>query len=728
MEAHQVTTSIEELRLYARYDEGTGPVVVMLHGINMDGTVFRKVVDTMGPGYRYIVFDLLGFGLSPHPTDVDYSAEMLAVVMDNTLNDLGVDEPFLLVGYSLGGDLAIKYAAMYPQRLRRLFLLSAPFYLPPSAFSSKDVGIELVQATIYRWAWKRLAKSKDQGLLVYRLASGGLEKTLKGIFATEDLPTHWEIMSKYLANTINKATFIDDLPKLSMPTVFALGIRDPIVRPDQTPALKRLKPDMEIRRIVGLTADHMLLWNIPERIAAEILRDEIRELNVAWRGGSGAPLVLLHGIDSSSAQWQPAAEALSGSNDVAVIDLLGFGGSPAPLSSHYTLADQVAGVLGTVEKLWGPTAPVRYAGYGLGALVALGCAATAPTRSAGVIAFSPALLEPSHTFEELGAKSEAAARIVATREKIQRYATDERASSMSAEKVEARIVPPIRSLDYAIIGTDADALLSDVPAPVHFVVPGGDVLTPVGYLKRVAEAREGFDVATPEGSRELPLAEPAAAVREIEPKNSDAAALAQRIGPARVRKKTAFVDVVGGVENTMLRNGVLALALLVTIQLVHPLPDRLLALMFAGWVAFSAISTIIGAVGLKHSGKNAWIAYVLIGLVGIAFAIFVGIQQDKAMRLLSLVIAFYALYHGGSDIFVAWKIGRTAKPRWLLFLSGAVGIAAALAIFFAPGGGRNIVRIVLEVYLLATGVSLLAYALSVKAAARRRVRVLMKTD
>jgi pimeloyl-ACP methyl ester carboxylesterase/uncharacterized membrane protein HdeD (DUF308 family) len=562
-------------------------------------------------------------------------------------------------------------------------------------------------------------------LLVYRLASGGLESTLKSIFATEDLPTHWDIMSKYLKNTINKATFIDDLPNLTMPVVFALGIRDPIVRPDQTPALKRLKPDMEIRRIVGLTADHMLLWNIPERVAAEIMRDEIRELNVAWRGGSGAPLVLLHGIESASSTWQPAADALSRSNDVAVIDLLGFGDSPAPLSSHYTLADQVAGVLGTCEKLWGPKRAIRFAGEGLGALVALGCAAEAPERSAGVIAFSPTLLEPGKTLEDLGASDERAARIIATREKIARFSVDEQASVMAAEKTEERIVPTIRSFDYAILGTDADALLAKVPAPVLFVAPTKDGLTPTDYLKRVVASREGFAIQTPVGARELPLTSPAVAVRAIQPDDSDAATLAEHAGPARGRKSTAFVDVVGGVENTMLRNGIFSIVLALAIQVVHPLPDRALTLMFATWVAFSAVSTVLGAVGLRRSGKGAWIPYFLIGVVGVGFAVFVGIQQDKAMRLLSLVIAVYALYHGFADLYVAWKIRDTAKPKWLLYLSGIVGLAAALAIFFAPGGGRNIVRITLEIYLLATGGALLAYAISVKMAARRRVKALL---
>ena len=101
------------------------------------------------------------------------------------------------------------------------------------------------------------------------------------------MTTHWEIMSKNLENTVNTATWVDDLPKLTMPVVHAIGVRDAIVKVSQAPALKRLKPDLEIRRIGGLAADHMVLWNMPERVAEEIMRDEVRELNVVWRGGTG---------------------------------------------------------------------------------------------------------------------------------------------------------------------------------------------------------------------------------------------------------------------------------------------------------------------------------------------------------------------------------------------------------------------------------------------------------
>lgn len=720
-----MNTDLGDLRLFVRYDEGSGPVMVLLHGINSDGTDWRTVIDTIGPGYRFIAFDLLGFGESPKPLDIDYSADDHALVLENSLRDLGVDEPFLLVGYSLGGDVAIRYASTYPDRLRRLFLLSTPFYLPPLAFSQKNFGAAFLEEIIFKRLWKMIARSKRDDNAIYRLVSGRLEDFAKGFLRTGDVPRHWDIMSKNLVNCIGKATFVDDLPKLTMPTIFALGVRDPIVHPDQTPALKRLKPDMEVRRIVGLTADHFMLMNLPERVAHEIMYDEIRELNVAWRGGSGAPLVLLHALERPSEEWLPAAQALSRGNDVAVIDLLGFGDSPRPLASHYTLEDHVSAVLGTVRSLWGQNRAVRFAGDGLGAMVALGCAATGPELTAEVIAFSPPLLEPGRDIEEL-AGDERAARLLALRAEARVLARDERARMVAAERTEGRLIPLLRSLEYAVLAIDAERLMNRVEAPVRIVAPKSDTILSLEYLESVCARREQCELLTPEGGPGLPASDPAAAVRAIDPADTEAAVLAEHTPPVRIKSRGTIADLLGGVENALLRNGLLNIAAAVALMAFNPLPQGLLVAVFAIWVASSAVSTIIGAIGLRRSGVGAWLPWLLIGVVGVAFAVYVSLRQDLAVAVISLVIAIYAAYHGFADLYIAWRVRETAKPRWLLYLGGTVGIATALAIFFAPGGGRNLVRISLEVYLIATGGSLVAYSLAVKRAARRRVRELLE--
>jgi len=727
-----VATDLSSLRLHPHFDEGSGSAIVMLHGINSDGGDWRTVIDTIGAGYRFIAFDLLGFGASPKPLDIDYSADEHALVIENTLQDMGVDDPFLLVGYSLGGDIALRYASTYPHRLRRLFLLDAPFYLPASELDEGGMGLKYLWDVGSQKLWTRLATSKQKQSFLYQLASGVIEKPLEEAFHADDIPTHWEIMSKNLTNTVNAATWVDDLPKLTMPVVHAIGVHDTIVKVNQTPALKRLKPDMEIRRIGGLAADHMVLWNMPERVAEEILRDEVRELNVAWRSGAGEPLVLLHGLRDPSSAWVPVAEVLARTHDVAVIDLLGFGDSPAPLSLGYTLADHVAPVLGTVNTLWGPDRSVTFVGEGLGATIALGCAATVPTRSTAVIAFSPGLLEPGTSLDDL-ATDERSARMIALRDMARRLAASERTRTGASEMIEARLVPILRSAENAVLATDSAGLLAQVPAPVRFVAPLGDALTPAAFLARVCAEREGFELLTVPGDRGVSYADPAQAVRAIAPEDADGIVLARRTQPApQGRGADAVYLATGGVENALLRTGLLNLVAAAIIVGLNPVPAELLTVGFAVWVAIASLSAIVGAIGMRHKTAGTRFTFVttalptlLVGIAGLALASFLFADPDNARRFFGVVIAVYATARGAADLYVARRVEQTARPRWLLYAGGLLGIGTALAIVFGPAHGRGVVRLSLALYLGLTGVSLLAYVVSVRSAARQRIRELL---
>lgn len=715
---------VEALRLFARYDEGQGPLVVLLHGINADARDWRPVMDRMGEGYRIIAFDVLGFGESPKPSDIDYTADEHALVLENTLRDMGAHEPFLLVGYSLGGDIAVRYASTYPHRLRRLFLLSAPFYLPPEAMSKAGFGQDFLHAAIFEKLWKLLARSQRDDNAIYQLVTGRLEDFAKGFMRTGDVPAHWDVMSKNLVNCISAATFVDDLPRLSMPTVFALGIRDPIVQPDQTPALKRLKPDIEIRRIVGLTADHFLLVNIPERIADEIMRDEVRSLNVAWRGGKGQPLLLLHGIESSSEQWMPAAKALALHNDVAVVDLLGFGSSPAPMSLHYTMADHVAALAKTASALWGSAPSVRIAGEGLGGLIALGAAAAFPDNVTQVVAFAPPLLVPG---ARLGAdiQDEGLGQTMAAREALAQYAGDERAQAVTSDEVEARIVPAARSLENTVLATDADELLARVVAAARIVMPAQMAPVLRAYVESQAQARANVELAIVQGGDASALDDPAAVVRAIDPDRADEAKASKDKAPVKPKKGATLVDFVRGVDNALARRAILSMAAGLALLVVHPIPARLVTTGFAIWVFVSAVNTILGAVGLRRQRKSGWLAWVLIGGVGLGVGAFMVLRIDFAIGVVHLYVAGYAGYLGLADLYVAARAKETAKARWLLYAEGAVGVVTALAVFFAPDHGAPLVQLALIVYFLATGGSLLLYVVAVKRQARARVRELL---
>lgn len=101
------------------------------------------------------------------------------------------------------------------------------------------------------------------------------------------------------------------------------------------------------------------------------------------RAGTGAPLVLIHGVGSRWQVWEPTFEALTPHFDVIAIDLPGFGESgPLPHTTVDTLTDAVHAFL--IEQ--GIDRP-HLAGNSMGGLIALNLAARGIARS--VTAFSP---------------------------------------------------------------------------------------------------------------------------------------------------------------------------------------------------------------------------------------------------------------------------------------------------------------------------------------------------
>lgn len=716
-------TDIDRLRLHVRYDEGAGPVMVFLHGINSDGTDWRPVIDRIGPGYRCIALDLLGFGESPKPVDIEYSADEHARVVAATVRELGVKERFVLVGYSLGGDVAVRYASTYPDTLRRLFLLSAPFYPPAETFTRRTFGPEFFQELLFQGVWNVLAGQKERGGAVYSLASGRLEQFAKGFLRTDDVSEHWDIMSKNLTNTIGAATFVDDLPRLTMPVVFALGVRDPIVRPDQTPTLKRLKPDIEIRRIVGLTADHFMLMNIPERVADEILADEVRSLHVTARIGSGIPTLLLHGIEDDSGRWAPFAAGLAASGaDVVTVDLLGFGSSPAPVSSHYTLEDHAAAALGTARDLFG-SAPVRLIGHGFGALVALEAAAERPDGVAEVIACAPPLVPPGMRAADF-ADDPVVARALGARDSLRELSRDARVSALEAEDLERRIVPAARSLD-SLLAADAESLLGRVQVPVRFVIPSGADADPWRWLADRASTSATQDIVTVDAPSDAVYTRPAEVLAAL----GTGEAAVRAAGEVSTVERTGsgrLVGALGSLSAQFARRGALmVLGGLPLLLWPRPIPPDIITLGLGVWLLVEALQTIAGAFGLRRAGKG-WLPWLLIGGVSALFAVAVARRETFGEFIAGLVILGWLIGRAIADLYVAVRAKRLPMGRWALVLEGVASLALVALMLTQPAVGGRLFRFWLGGYLTAVGVGTLAFAWAIGRKTRNRILALAK--
>jgi cis-3-alkyl-4-acyloxetan-2-one decarboxylase len=93
--------------------------------------------------------------------------------------------------------------------------------------------------------------------------------------------------------------------------------------------------------------------------------------------GTGSPVVLLHGLGSSSEAWSNVVTLLKGSHRVIAFDLIGFGDAPKPDWINYDVDDHARAVIAAMDKA-GITAPVVLAGHSMGCLVAVRIALLCP--------------------------------------------------------------------------------------------------------------------------------------------------------------------------------------------------------------------------------------------------------------------------------------------------------------------------------------------------------------
>jgi uncharacterized membrane protein HdeD (DUF308 family) len=260
-----------------------------------------------------------------------------------------------------------------------------------------------------------------------------------------------------------------------------------------------------------------------------------------------------------------------------------------------------------------------------------------------------------------------------------------------------------------------------VRVPVRFVVPTQDVGTARDWLAEQAERRSEFELVEPHGPRLLPYERPAeglAAIGGVTDTQIYAASIARVV----VRKpKGRLAEAIGSVNGQLVRRGLLMLLGGVPLLLLPSIPVGLVTTGLAVWLLVEAIQTIVGAVGLRRSGK-AWLPWVLIGIVSMAFAAFLAAEQAFAVRVTGLAIAAWALLRGLADVFVAWRAPETPRRRWALLLEGMLGIGIAVLIFLVPESGARLLRYTLGAYLTASGVISLVFAYSIHRATRQRVR------
>lgn len=258
---------------------GSGPVVVLLHGMAGSASTWRHVMPRLAEEYTVIAPDLMGHGTSDKPRG-DYSLGAYASAVRDLLAYLGHDR-FTVVGQSFGGGVALQFTYQFPERCERLVLVSSGGLgkrVSPVLRALAAPGAEYV-LPIACTTWAHGA-----GVALAR-AAGRV-----GFTPSAHLEEVWRSYGS-LAEPETRAAFVDTLRSVvspsgqrvsahdklylssAMPTLIVWGDRDAIIPVEQAYAAHEAMPGSRLEIFEG--ASHYPHCDQPERFV-DVLTEFLR--------------------------------------------------------------------------------------------------------------------------------------------------------------------------------------------------------------------------------------------------------------------------------------------------------------------------------------------------------------------------------------------------------------------------------------------------------------------
>jgi pimeloyl-ACP methyl ester carboxylesterase len=233
------------------------PAILFLHGITGSRRYWRHKVRPLQDRWRLILPDLLGFGLSPKP-QIEYRMDVFRDSVRKLIEELDLaGRPMFIVAHSLGGLVALEYAALYGAHIQGMVLLSLP------RFHDK----ESAHAVFWRGSphYRRLLKQHSLAETLAQMKRTGIEVTLRYLFRFP-----WTVLVDSHKFTLNSLTSTLEncllnyqvdliLPRVpAIPTLLIHGEQDSVAPLAHLTDLATLYPSIRLATIAG-TGHHVFL-------------------------------------------------------------------------------------------------------------------------------------------------------------------------------------------------------------------------------------------------------------------------------------------------------------------------------------------------------------------------------------------------------------------------------------------------------------------------------------
>jgi pimeloyl-ACP methyl ester carboxylesterase len=245
----EITLTIQGQKLQMAYmnikpENRNGKTVLLLHGKNFAGNYWEQTAkDLAKNGFQVVIPDQIGFGKSSKPQNIQYTFQLLARNTKAVLDELKVGK-VSVVGHSMGGMVATRFALMYPEMTEKL-ILENPIGL-------EDWKTVVPYQSVDDWYSSELAQNYDK-MKAYQLEFYYGNQWKPEYDKWLDMIAGWTLNKDYPMIAKNSALTYDmiftqpvcyEFGRLKMPVLLIIGQKD-------RTALGKAKAPKEVRDMLG---------------------------------------------------------------------------------------------------------------------------------------------------------------------------------------------------------------------------------------------------------------------------------------------------------------------------------------------------------------------------------------------------------------------------------------------------------------------------------------------
>lgn len=255
------------------------PPALFVHGLGGSSQNWSALLERLAADVDGEALDLPGFGDSPPPDDGDYSLTGFARVVIRHLDAAGRG-PVHLVGNSLGGAVVTRVAAVRPDLVRTLTLISPALPELRLQRTAVPTGLLAVPGVVSLFArltkdWTPERRTREVLALCYgdpgRVTSEGFAEAVAEYERRLELPYFWDVMARSARGIVDAYTLGGQhslwrqAEKVLAPTLLVYGKRDQLV--SYRMAARAGKTFRDSRLLTLLESGHVAMMEDPDAVA-----------------------------------------------------------------------------------------------------------------------------------------------------------------------------------------------------------------------------------------------------------------------------------------------------------------------------------------------------------------------------------------------------------------------------------------------------------------------------